>query len=230
VDDVAGDDVDGNGGDDTIIINGTVYFDVTGDCAGGDGGNDSIKINGSVDGDVLGDCVGGAGGDDTVTLGEDAVVGGVIDGEAGFDTLKFKKLKQSQLTGLDPAAGSITVGGKTYTWLNFESLIGLLAELVEQGNLHVYFSSNKLLAVDSDSGDGINVFAEHGRIAFIAFDALGGLEAGESPLTFQTPNSVGWFVTVTNLGPDVARPGHDTLLVRIFNAAGSPAGQFELSF
>ncbi|MEX1246874.1 MAG: hypothetical protein WEA61_00190 [Anaerolineales bacterium] len=217
--DVAGDEVLGKGGDDLIIINGFVLFDVTGDCADGDGGNDTIVVNGEVGGDVLGDCVGGAGGDDTVTLGAGAIVGGIIDGEDGFDTLQFAALTQGQLAGLDPAGGTITFGGNTYAWLNFEQLIGLL----RAAGLRILYDSNNLVAVDQT--DGIAVFAEHGRIAFISYSSLAALSVGGSQ-SFSTPNSAGWYVAVTNLGANPTNPSNDLFQVTIFDAAGGQQGQF----
>lgn len=226
---VVGDDAVGNGGDDLIIINGTVTNNVTGDCADLDGGDDTIIINGTVGGDVLGDCVAGAGGNDTVTLGENAIVVGIIDGEGGTDALEFEALTQAQLDamGLDPAGGNITIGGNTYTWLNFESLIGLLIELAEElaeRGLRIFFSSAKLLAVEAESHAGINIFAEHGRVAYIPFDSLDSIPA--SGQTYQTPNSAGWHVTVFDLGADPVYKGHRLYQVNIYTSAGALAGQF----
>lgn len=244
---VAGDDVDDDGGGDVIIINGVALV-VIGDSAGGDGGDDIIVINGIVE-DVIGDDVGGTGGndtiyvygtvifdvcgdcaavdgDDTVVLGANAEVGGDIDGQGGFDTLVFEALRQSELDalGLDPAGDTLTINGHTYDWFNFESLIGLLAELAERG-LRVFFASDSLLAVESDDHLGISVFAEHGRIAFISFANADGLGVGETA-TYATPNAAGWYVIVTNLGASADHPGHSLYQVNIYNAAGGSAGQF----
>lgn len=223
-DNVNGDDVDGDGGDDLIIINGLVNDDVTGDCTtSGDGGDDHIIVNGEVNGDVVGDCVGGAGGDDTVTIGNGAIVGGDIEGQDGFDTLEFGGITQADLDalGLDPAGGTITIGGQTYTWLSFESLIGLLAEIAERLGLRILFRSNDLLA--TADADGISVYAEHGRIAFISFATMAELGLGESQ-TFQTGNAAGWYVSVSNVG---AGPnGNSEFQVSIFNPSGTMVGQF----
>jgi len=70
-----GDGVVGNGGDDTIINNGTTVStgevtgengDIEGDVATGNGGNDVIVNNGTVGGDMDGDTVLGNGGNDTL--------------------------------------------------------------------------------------------------------------------------------------------------------------------
>jgi hypothetical protein len=220
--DVAGDEVLGNGGDDLIIINGLVLFDVTGDCADGDGGNDTIVINGEVGGDIFGDCVAGAGGDDTVRLGAGASVGGTIDGEDGFDVLQFSALTQSQASALDPVSGTISFGGHTYVWQNFEQLLGLL----RAAGARILFESGSLLAVDQS--DGIAVFAEHGRIAFIDFAALEDLTPG-SALAFSTPNAAGWYLLVTNLGANPANLSNELFQVTIFDAAGGQVGQFTFS-
>jgi hypothetical protein len=221
---VLGDDVDGNGGDDLIVINGEVLNDVTGDCTTtGDGGDDHIVVNGEVGGDVLGDCVGGVGGDDTVTIGDGAIIGGLLDGEDGFDTLQFDAITQEDLNalGLDPAGGNITIGGITYTWANFESLIGLLVEIAERLGLRVLFNANNLLA--TADAEGMSIYAEHGRIAYISFATAAELGVGESQI-FQTGNAAGWYVSVSNVG---AGPnGNSEFQVSIFNPSGTMVGQF----
>jgi hypothetical protein len=224
VDNVYGDSVTVNGGDDTIVINGLVNFDVTGDCTfTGDGGDDHITVNGEVGGDVVGDCVGGVGGDDTITIGNGAIIGGLLDGEDGFDTLEFDAITQADLDalGLDPAGGSITIGGITYTWLNFESLIGLLAEIAERIGLRILFRANDLLA--TADAEGISVYAEHGRIAYISFATAAELGLGESQI-FQTGNAAGWYVSVLNLGAGPS--GNSEFQVSIFNPSGTMVGQF----
>jgi hypothetical protein len=226
VQDVIGDEVDGNGGDDTIIItyDGLVLGDITGDCTlTGDGGDDSIIIDGIVVGNVIGDCVGGAGGDDTVRIQDDGEVDGLIDGEDGFDTLQFDAITQEDLNalGLDPAGGSITIGGITYTWANFESLIGLLAEIAERLGLRILFRANDLLA--TADAEGISVYAEHGRIAYVSFATAAELGFGESQI-FQTGNAAGWYVSVSKVaaGPS----GNTEFQVSIFNPSGTMVGQF----
>lgn len=223
--DVVGDFVGNHGGHDTITINGSVGGDVIGDLSFGDGGNDTITINGSVSGNVYGDGAFGAGGDDTVILGHNASAGGILDGEDGFDTLQFEALTQSQLAGLDPASGTITFGGHTYTWLNFEQLIGLLRVLSEAG-VRILFQADHLLAIDQL--DGIAVFAEHGRIAFISFAVVKGMGMGEQ-LTFSTPNAAGWYVVVTNLGVNPANHANNVFQVQIFDSTSSVAGSFTFS-
>jgi hypothetical protein len=231
--DVYGDYTNGSGGDDRITINGTVSQDVSGDYltgGGGNGGNDRIVINGSVGRDVYGDfTISGVGGNDRVTLGVNATVTGTINGEDGRDTLVFAALTQSQVNalGLNPAGDTATINGHTYTWLNFEALLGLIEELAERG-LRVFFASESVLAVESDAGDGISIFAEHGRIAFVSFDSLGNFGVGES-LVYSTPNSAGWYVVVTNLGADVEHAGKTLYQVNIFVVGGSSAGQFTFS-
>jgi hypothetical protein len=94
--------------------------------------------------------------------------------------------------------------------------------------LHVYFASDALLAIASEDGAGISVFAEHGRIAFISFANIAALAQGESA-SYSTPNSAGWYVTVTNLGADPDRADHTLYQVTIFSAGGASAGQFTFS-
>ncbi len=83
-----GDAVIGNGGDDTIINNGTTVSsgggtgengDIEGDVATGNGGNDMIVNNGTVAGDIDGDTAFGNGGNDTLI--NNGIVGDDIDGD-----------------------------------------------------------------------------------------------------------------------------------------------------
>ena len=222
---VMGDGASGNGGNDLIIINGSVLDNVSGDAVDADGGNDTIVISGHVDGDILGDDALGMGGNDTVTLNAGAIVGGLINGEGGFDSLQFGFLTPSQLAayGLNPAGGSLTYGGTTYTWKNFEQLIGLLAEIAEETGWRILYKSGDLVAVDKL--DGIAVFAEHGRIAFISFTSLEDLAIGASQ-NYTTPNSAGWYVTVTNLGVNPDNPINDLFQVDIYSADGGLQASF----
>jgi hypothetical protein len=214
---LVGDNVSGDGGDDTIIINGSAAS-IFGDDAGGVGGDDYIEINGSA-GDIHGE-----GGADQVVLGEDASVTGTIDGGAGNDTLTFDALTQSQADALNPAGGSITINGHTYTWLNFENLLGMLAELIERG-LHVFFANDSVLAIEANAGNGISIFAEHGRIAFVSYASLANLDTGDSA-SYNTPKSLGWYVTVVNLGADPNHAAKTLYQVNVYNAGGGLAGQF----
>lgn len=220
--DVKGDSADGDGGDDTIIINGSVGGDVFGDFADLDGGDDVIIINGSVVGDIFGDDVFGAGGNDTVTLGVGASVGGLIDGEGGFDTLKFAALTAAQVLGLDPAGGTITIGGNTFVWQNFEELIGLLVE----AGARLIYRAGSLFALDQPTG--IAVFAEHGRIAFISYAVVDAMAFGEA-LTFSTPNAAGWFVIVTKTGVNPDNPANFLYQVNIFAPSSTQVGSFIFS-
>ena len=129
--DVYGDSASGDGGDDKITINGSAS-NVYGDFVGGEGGNDIITINGTVNGNVYGDnpWAGVSDGDDTVIIGSGATVAGTIDGNGGTDILKFTFLHQSDLAGKDPAGDNLTHNGQTYTWLNFEQLLSILAKAI----------------------------------------------------------------------------------------------------
>lgn len=249
---VFGDGVLGNGGSDKIIINGTVTGTVTGDAAengaddyilisgtvsgdvvgdginsvAGDGGNDSIVIKGTVAGNVLGDDAPGAGGDDTVTLGFDASVGGTIDGGGGHDILKFAMLWQHQLKGYDPNAGSITVDGHTYSWANFEELIGLLQTIAEEDSRDVLYQRSQIVVVRESAG--VYVFSPIGRVALIPSSLLKNLEVGGSQ-TYTGPNSQGWYVTVVNLGVDPIHPKLTLYKVTIYDASGNLHGDFTFS-
>jgi hypothetical protein len=238
------DDADGDGGDDTIIINGSVSGSVVGDYVDGDGGNDVIIVNGST-AHIYGDDAGGVGGDDyievngsagpidagggadSVVIGEDAQISGLIDGSYGFDTLTFEALTQSEADALNPSGGSITINGHTYTWTDFESLIGLLIEQAGR-NLRVFFESGGLLAIESANGDGISVFNQSGRIAFISFASLNNLSVDQSG-SYNTARSGGWYVTVLNAGADPNHAGHTLYLVSVYMPGGIRAALFSFT-
>lgn len=225
-----------SGGDDTITIDGTVEGNVYGDgmlSAGSRGGDDVIIVNGTVEGDVLADGLAAfedEGGDDTVIVGEDASIEGTIDGGDGTDTLVLKNVYQDKLDALDPNDGTITKNGQTYTWLNFEFLVGKLREIAEEAvnsGRGILYASGNLLGVESDDG-GFNVFGEPGRIAKVSYADLDGSQQGDA-LTFQAPNSQGWYVVVVNLGSDPNNAAHNLFQVSIYNLSGGLEGQFTVS-
>jgi hypothetical protein len=92
------------------------------------GGDDNITNSGNVDNNI------DAGyGNDTVTIqGNDATVGGTIDGGADYDTLTFNlstndpaqaEAWAAEFAAANPNGGTITINGHTYTWTNFEELL-----------------------------------------------------------------------------------------------------------
>lgn len=208
-------DVEGEDGDDTITIA------TTGDVGGvyGGDGSDVIYIDGYVDSDVDAE-----GDDDRVELGANAEVGGDIDGENGFDILVFKFLFQEQVDalGLDPAGDTLTYNGHTYTWYNFERLLGTLQEAAAR--LRTLFAGSGFLAVDAV--DGVKVFQGDRLIAFIPYPSLRSLDTNDVPLRYQSLQSAGWYVTVSNQGPLADQPSLESFLVTIFTPAGVQAGQF----
>ncbi len=132
----------GVGGNDTITNNGAVTGNIIsdnsttlGNPATGNGGNDSITNNGSVGGYI------DAGeGNDTVTIGNNGTVGGTINGGTGTDTLQFQfndpnegAAAAATLAGMSPAGGTVTFGGRTYTWTNFEQLKALFTAAAVAG-------------------------------------------------------------------------------------------------
>ncbi|MFN8375750.1 MAG: hypothetical protein U0694_23120 [Anaerolineae bacterium] len=145
---------DGSGGD-VIINNGTIAQDIYGDAFLGNGtGSDAITNNGSVT-NIYGDDYNNAGtGNDTITNngtvnninaggGSDTVVingttstvNGTIDGGTGYDVLTFNLTSANpdelrswaeQIAAANPAGGTLTFNGHTYTWVNFEELTRLV--------------------------------------------------------------------------------------------------------
>jgi hypothetical protein len=228
VEDVYGDDAGGDGGDDKIVIYGEVDY-IYGDEVGGAPGSDTITIYGIVNDDIYADDGGFAGGDDVVIIGDGAYVGGTIFGDAGTDTLAFEMFTQAELDalGLDPAGGTITIGGNLFSWLDFERLVGLLQRIIESG-VRIYYRSGLVFAADASDFSGISVFAPPGRIAFISYDVVDKLNSGDSRI-FKTNTSEGWYVVVTNLGQNPDAPGNELFSVNIFNPAGISQGQFTFS-
>jgi hypothetical protein len=221
----------GHGGDDTIVINGSVFngVDVCGDYlfGGGNGGNDTIIVNGLVQGRVMGDCVTTLGGNDTIIIANGATVTGLIDGEGGMDTLSFLAALQSDLDLLDPAGGTISIAGQNYTWLNFETLLGIVRAIAQSTHPEIRYrviaTGSAFIAMQSDDGLGVNVIGKNGRIGKILYTEIAKLELGES-MNFKAANSSGWYLTVTNLGLNV----NETTLfsVTIFDASHGLQGDF----
>ncbi len=241
---VNGDSTGGDGGNDTININGTVDLDVN-----GEGGNDVISLG---DGAFVGggvytslgndtvtigtgaelDEVYTGSGNDTVTIGDGAHLPGAINGDPGWDTLRFTFMTQGALAGLDPAGDTLTYGGETYTWTNFEELIGLLNEIAANGgdlaaDFNIVYHGNQLLGIAA--GDGIKLMGENGLIAFVPYSAMETI-AESGPQIFLASNSNGWYVRVSELGTNPNNPAKDIYLIEIFDAAGVLQGQFTFNY
>ncbi|NWF71096.1 MAG: hypothetical protein HXY40_18590 [Chloroflexi bacterium] len=149
-------------GNDTITNNGTTNS-IYGDNASGTGtGNDTITNNGVVNGSII-----AGGGSDTVIMAAgSAVVGGTIDGGAGYDVLTFNVSSTDpavildaaqRLAAANPAGGTIVLLGQTYTWTNFEELAQLIFSVVR---LNGYGDP---LAVFCALGGGIEVYVIAGQ-------------------------------------------------------------------
>jgi hypothetical protein len=225
---------DNSGGNDTIIIYGYVDDNVLGDgtiSTYGEsvGGDDVIVIYGEVEDDVLADATygddGSFGGDDEVVITATGIVGGYIDGGDGFDTLKILYIPQALLNTLDPENDSITYGGKYLEWYDFESLIGQILAALDDTRSVIFLNES---ALGLDEGDGIKVFSNDGPVAFIPFVDLAGMTTGDS-LTFQQPNSGGWYVVVTDLGVNPDNGGNHLYQVSIYDAGGALQGQFTVT-
>ncbi|MEQ9032102.1 MAG: DUF11 domain-containing protein, partial [Aggregatilineales bacterium] len=136
----------GEAGEDTITNIGIIELDIYGDyvfsnviinpdpldltyqeyAPTGDGASDTITNSGTVSGTIFAE-----GGNDTVIL-QDGANGGAdnslpLDGGADIDTLNFDftSLTQTEIDAInnaDPANGSVTIGGETFTFVNFEIL------------------------------------------------------------------------------------------------------------
>lgn len=122
---------------DYIVNNGTTYGDINGDFQAR--GHDTIIINGLVNGSVYGDINPSfiqwgpnSGGNDLVIIRDNGRVTGVIDGNQGNDTLRFELTPQTQaeydaliaaFASASPTNGSLAFRDRTFTWLNFETLL-----------------------------------------------------------------------------------------------------------
>jgi hypothetical protein len=221
------------GGDDTITVSGNVEGSVYGDgvsaeSTSGDaaalGGHDTIVISGNVGGDVMADGLAVAsesgqailqGGNDTVRIEEGAIVGGVIDGESGEDRLEFAFLTPEDVVGLLAAEGSYTHENQTYTWQNFEELLGLAplpdlepeappTEEAPDDDPEEARSFVDWQRADVDCANmrgvvteyGIVVANDHGLVALITNAELQTLIAGEEGLTVEAVQGDGWSIAV----------------------------------
>jgi len=158
--DITGDGIaSGNGGTDTIINDGTVESTIVGDGGSGvanddvitnngfvqniegdggsGGGADTITNNGEVTFDILGQA-----GDDVVNIKIGSQVGGTIDGGDDTDTLNFTgTATQADIDAINtviagcgnPCGGTVSAGGQTYNFANFETLQNLLTLFVDAG-------------------------------------------------------------------------------------------------
>jgi hypothetical protein len=143
----------GNGGADVFTIDGTVSLALTGDSVRGRGGNDVITVTATgIVGSIVGDgaSVGGSdtidiagtvsgnvdadgaqvGGNDTIILHTSSLVGGLISGGGGTDTLVFAfsgdAAGDAAIAAIlaNPAAyasGKVTYKGYTYAWSGIEA-------------------------------------------------------------------------------------------------------------
>lgn len=116
------------GGDDSIIVTGGIITGTADQGIQTGPGNDYISIsNATVTGDGA---LEGESDNDIIELGDNAVVNGLIDGGSETDILRFSMAVapgdlssvQSALASANPASGSITINGLTYTWIDFESI------------------------------------------------------------------------------------------------------------
>ncbi|MFN8375749.1 MAG: hypothetical protein U0694_23115 [Anaerolineae bacterium] len=133
---IFGDDGPGTGtGSDTIINNGNIGTSIV-----ADGGNDVVTNNGAVSMNIDA----GSGADTVIINTNSATVAGTIDGGTGYDVLAFNLASTdpqvlldaaAQIAAANPAGGTITLAGHTYTWTNFEQLTQLLFSVIRINGL-----------------------------------------------------------------------------------------------
>jgi len=244
---VYGDNSFDNGGDDLIIITGMVAGDVYSDNFTGANGDDIIAVDtpGTINGGISsgngdnviiifgavngtlhgpGSPTGIDAGDgyDHVLLGNGAVINNLIDGGASIDSLYFDFLSMSDLVGQSAAGGTLTYNGQTYTWANFEQLVGLLAQIPSSQTNDNVKKANKNMCLVLGGATGIEVFSNLGtKIAFIPFASLPKLDVGDrGSLTLQASKSAGWFVEVFKLGSYDPDPSLNWFQFNVYNGRG----------
>jgi hypothetical protein len=127
---LSGDSVRGRGGNDVITVTATGSVgSISGDGASV-GGSDTIDIAGKVVGNVDGDGSATVGGNDTIIVRTNALVGGLISGGGGTDTLVFAfsgdPAGDATIAAIlaNPAAyasGTLKYNGYTYAWSGIEA-------------------------------------------------------------------------------------------------------------
>lgn len=156
-----------NNGNDTVVNNGSTN-NIFADGQFGTGtGNDTVINGGTVNNNIL-----AGGGSDTVIIqANSAQVGGTIDGGAGYDVLTFNATSTDpaqlrswaeQIAAANPAGGTITIAGHSYTWTNFEELTQLLFTLARINGM------GDPLAVFCSLTDGLDVYAVRGNEGFLS--------------------------------------------------------------
>ncbi|MGQ9908277.1 MAG: beta strand repeat-containing protein [Candidatus Flexifilum sp.] len=128
-----------------VLGDGDDLFENTSSLTGGGGvncgaGNDTAILGGTINSNVFCET-----GNDSVVIAagwpanHGASITGTIDGGAGTDTLTFSfTVTASELAAFNAvfptllaSGGTVTIAGRTYTWVNFEQLINLLSAAPE---------------------------------------------------------------------------------------------------
>jgi hypothetical protein len=235
------------GGDDTITVNGTVGS-INGDSLLTQGtrigGADTIIINGTaiVNGSITGETNASVGGNDTVTISTGATINGTISGgnAAGdFDTLTFTGsttdaagyTQVQALVGCNPCSGTVTIGGKTYNFINFEQLVNLMTLIAIPANTPVVIMLdnqpakppiNDMTLICSDSN--VMVYRlKTGEIEFYFINAPqhflvaqvthGALTAGQRTFAAASHTNPGWRVEIS-----------DGYFGQVFDSSNNPVG------
>jgi hypothetical protein len=217
----------GNEGDDTITNEGTA------ESLEGDAGADQIFNSGTVN---LGISAGT--GDDSVTIDIGVSVGDTIDGGADTDTLTFRVQTQvdydalvAALAGQLPAAGSITVGGQTYTWMNFEELRAILVNVVvpavRSTLLRAKFSDGRIN--NFDTGAPVAIYCTEGNVLVLDIDGqsqgtLAFLADAETIRVASISSTV-----AQGLGDSLIRSSETTLTVFAPTLDGSKTYRFDFT-
>jgi hypothetical protein len=243
---IYGDDNFGNdGGDDTITNTGTagiiygnegndtISNDGTADSLEGDSGDDQILNAGTVN---MG--INAGTGDDTVTIELGSTVVNTIDGGADTDTLTFRVQTQvdydalvAALAGQLPAAGSITVGGQTYTWVNFEELRAILVNVVvpavRSTLLQASFTDGRINHFDT--GAPVAIYCTEGNVLVLDIDgnSQGTLAFMADAVTIRAA-AIGTLIA-QGLGDSLSRSSDTTLTVNAPTLDGSKTYTFNFT-
>ena len=165
-------------GNNTVINTGTIA--TTDPAAAGidtsvNSGNDTVINSGNITTGGAAAIQTGAGNDRVIIAG--GHVTGLIDGGADSDSLAFNlelgadgfDAVAAQIAAANPNGGSLTIGGNTYTWANFEELLSLLRlAAIGDGRLNALDFAATAVAYCAPAG-GLDLYAvtpDGGALAF----------------------------------------------------------------
>jgi hypothetical protein len=228
----------GHAGDDRLTNEGTVGSDINGGT-----GNDTLENTGTVrdlygaagadvivnEGVVVVDIHAGTG-SDTVQLLNNAVINGIIDGGedsngSDYDRLEFRftvsedeyEELAAQIANASPSGGSISFGGQTYRWRNFEELVNLLqiAQAMQAADVTVTLSDGRLNV--NDVAAPVAIYYSDGSLS--VYDI--GMNGGGTLAVSVDPQTLSIGQAAAGMGNTVTRLDEQTLRISAPDASGA---------